>query len=154
MLEEEGLYQRSRIYATEISREAIKRAREGVFPLSAALEYTSNYLRAGGRRYLSDYYTIHGGRIFFDPLLRKHITFSEHHLATDGSFNEFQAVICRNVMTQFNPNLQERVHELIYESQGRFGVLGLGKSDSLKYSAREAFYEMIDEENRLYRKML
>src|SRR5262245_48630373 len=108
LLEEEGFYSRCRIYATDISREAIKRAREGVFSYSAALEYTKNYLRAGGRKYLSDYYTIHSDRIFFDPALRRNVTFSEHNLATDGSFNEFQVVLCRNVMTSFNPNLQER----------------------------------------------
>src|SRR5438874_24298 len=91
-LEEEGLYPRSRIYATEISRAAVASAREGVFALSKVSEYTSNYLRAGGKRYLSDYYTLRDGRISFDPALKRNMVFSEHSLATDGSFNEFQMV--------------------------------------------------------------
>jgi len=126
VLEEEGLYQRSRIYATEISREAVKRARAGVFPLAAVPQYTSNYLRAGGRRYFSDYFATHGGQLAFDPALKRNIIFSEHNLATDGSFNEFQVVVCRNVLPSFKPELQERVHELIYESLVKFGVLGIG----------------------------
>jgi chemotaxis protein methyltransferase CheR len=154
MLEEEGIYQRSRIYATDISREAVNRAREGAFPLAAAPEYTSNYLRGGGRKYLSDYFTTRDGKIFFDPALRKNMTFSEYNPATDGSFNEFQVVFCRNVMASFNPDLQERVHELIYDSLGMFGVVGLGSHESLKYSPREAFYEVMDDDNRIYRKVL
>jgi len=151
-LEEEGLYQRSRIYATEISRECVSRAREGTFPLSEAPQYTSNYLRSGGRKYFSDYYTTRGGQICFDPALKRNVTFLEHNLATDGSFNEFQVIICRNVMPYFDLELQERVHELIYESLIIFGVVGLGKGESLRYSPREAFYEALDE--GIYRKVL
>lgn len=154
LLEEEGLYSRSRIYATDLSREAVRRAREGVFPLAGVREYTSNYLHSGGRRYLSDYYKLREGRISFDSELKRNITFSEHNLATDGSFNEFQVVLCRNILSQFNPLLQERVHELIYESLDTFGVLGLGSQESLKYSPREAFYEPLDQGCRLYRKVL
>lgn len=154
VLEEEKLYQRSRIYATEISHEAIEKARAGAFPLSEASQYTSNYLRSGGRNYFSDYYTARDGWIHFDPALKRNIIFSEHNLATDGSFNEFQVVICRNVMTYFNPELQERVHELIYESLVMFGVFGMSARESLKFSPRQAFYEAVDEKNRLYRKSL
>lgn len=153
-LAEEGLYQRSRIYATELSREAVNRARSGVFPLAEVPQNTSNYLRAGGKKYLSDYFTTHAGQIFFNPELKRNIIFSEHNLATDGSFNEFQVVLCRNVMPHFNPELQERVHELIYESLAIFGVLGLGRRESLRYSPREVFYEALDEKNRIYRKAL
>jgi len=154
LLEEEGLYPRSRIYATEISRTAVDSAREGVFPVSKVSQYTSNYLRAGGKRYLSDYYTLHDGRIFFAPELKRNIIFSEHNLATDGSLNEFQVVLCRGVLSTFNQELQERVHELIYESLAMFGVLATGKRESLRYSPREAFYEAVDERNRIYRKVL
>jgi chemotaxis protein methyltransferase CheR len=154
VLEEEGIYERSRIYATDISSEAVKRTRAGVFPLTAAPQYTSNYLHAGGRKYLSDYFLTRDGKMFFDPELKRNMIFSEHNLATDGSFNEFNVVFCRNVMSFFNPELQERVHELIYESLGMFGVVGLGRSESLKYSPREAFYQTLDEEYRIYQKVL
>jgi len=154
LLEEEGLYQRCRIYATDLSREAVKQAKDGIFPLAAVREATSNYCRAGGKGYLSDYYTAHEGRALFSPALKRNIIFSEHNLATDGSFNEFQVVLCRNVMIYFNRRLQERVHELIYESLNIFGVIGLGLRESLQHSPREAFYEVMDLEHRLYRKVM
>jgi chemotaxis protein methyltransferase CheR len=154
VLEEEGLYQRSRIYATELSHQAIERARTGAFPLSEAPQYTSNYLRAGGRKYFSDYFTTRDSRIWFNPGLKKNILFSEHNLATDGSFNEFQVVFCRKVMPSFKPELQERVHDLIYESLVMFGVYGTDQRGSLRHSPHEAFYETLDEKNRLYRKVL
>ncbi|MEP7342534.1 MAG: CheR family methyltransferase [Acidobacteriota bacterium] len=154
VLEEEGLYARSRIYATELSRAAVARAKDGDFPLSKVSQYTSNYLRSGGKRYLSDYYTLRDGRILFEPALKRNVIFSEYNLATDGSLNEFQMVICRGVMPYFNPELQDRVHELIYESLVMFGILGLGKGDSLRYSPREAFYETLDAESGIYRKAL
>ncbi|HZS03239.1 MAG TPA: protein-glutamate O-methyltransferase CheR [Blastocatellia bacterium] len=154
LLEEEGLYPRCRIYATDLSREVVRKARDGVFPLTSVRDYTSNYLRSGGTRYLSDYFTTHEGRVIFNPALRRNVVFSEHNLVTDGSFNEFQVVFCRNVMSHFNQPLQERVHELIYESLNMFGVLGLGGRESLRLSPREAFYEPLDNEHRLYRKVL
>jgi chemotaxis protein methyltransferase CheR len=154
MLEEEGLYHRARIYATDNSREAVKRAREGVFLLGAVPRNTTNYLQAGGRKYLSEYFAVHEGKIFFNPALRRNVIFSEHNLATDSSFNEFQVVLCRNVMDYFNRDLQERVHELIYDSLTIFGFVGLGRRESLRYSPHEAFYETLDEENRIYRKVM
>ncbi len=154
MLEEEGLYHRARIYATDNSREAVKRAREGIFLMGAVPRYTANYLHAGGKRYLSEYYTLHEGKIFFNPALRRNVIFSEYNLATDSSFNEFQVVLCRNVMDYFNRDLQERVHELIYDSLSVFGFVGLGRHESLRHSPHEAFYETLDEENRIYRKVM
>lgn len=153
LLEEEGLYSRCRIYATDLSRAVLEQAKDAVFPLTAVREYTSNYLRAGGRRYLSDYYTAREGSVCFNPALKRNVTFSEHNLVTDGSFNEFQVVLCRDAMNDFNQRLQDRVHELIYDSLNVFGIVGLGSSESLKLLPREAFYEALDNEHRLYRKV-
>jgi len=153
LLEEEGLYQRCRIYATDPSRQAIDRAREGAFPLSAVRDYTRNYLEAGGRGEFSDYYAAWEGRAWLRPELKRNLVFSEHNLATDGSFNEFQVVLCRDVMLSFDRSLQGRVHELIYESLGMFGVFALGSRESLRLSPREACYETLDAPNRLYRKV-
>jgi len=154
LLEEEGLYSRCRIYATDLSHEVVRRAKEGAFPLAAVREYTGNYLHAGGKRLLSDYYAAHEGKAVFSSALRRNVIFSEHNLVTDSSFNEFQVVLCRNVMIYFNQRLQERVHELIYESLNMFGIVGLGSRESLRLSPREAFYEAVDGQHRLYRKVM
>jgi chemotaxis protein methyltransferase CheR len=153
LLQEEGLYRKCVIYATDISHEVLRKAREGIFPLSTMQEYTSNYMKAGGTREFSDYYTAHYDNVIFHPSLKTNVVFAEHNLATDGSFNEFHVILCRNVMIYFNKALQERVHNLMYESLSTFGVLGLGNKESLKFTPRETFYERMDSRNKLYRKV-
>lgn len=153
LLQEEGLYRKCVIYATDISREVLRKAREGIFPLASMQEYTSNYMHAGGKHEFSDYYTAHYDNVIFHPALKTNVVFSEHNLVTDGSFNEFHVILCRNVMIYFNKALQERVHNLIYESLSMFGVLGLGNKESLKFTPRADFYERLDSRDKLYRKV-
>ena len=153
LLQEEGLYRKCVIYATDISREVLRRAREGIFPLSSMQEYTTNYVKAGGKHEFSDYYTADYDNVIFHPALKTNVVFAEHNLATDGSFNEFHVILCRNVMIYFNRALQDRVHELIYGSLSTFGVLGLGNKETLKTTPRESFYEKLDARDKLYRKV-
>jgi chemotaxis protein methyltransferase CheR len=152
LLQEEGLYRKCVIYATDISREVLRRAREGIFPLALMQEYTTNYVKAGGKHEFSDYYTADYDNVIFHPALKTNVVFAEHNLATDGSFNEFHVILCRNVMIYFNRALQDRVHELIYGSLSTFGVLGLGNKETLKTTPRESFYEKLDARDKLYRK--
>lgn len=153
LLQEEGLYRKCVIYATDISREVLRKAREGIFPLSAMQEYTGNYMKAGGKHEFSDYYTAHYDNVIFHPALKTNVVFSEHNLVTDGSFNEFHVILCRNVMIYFNKALQERVHNLVYDSLSMFGVFGLGNKESLKFTPRHDFYEKLDSRDKLYRKV-
>jgi chemotaxis protein methyltransferase CheR len=153
LLQEEGLYRKSLIYATDISHEVLRKAKEGIFPLATMQEYTGNYMKGGGKHEFSDYYTAHYDNVIFHPSLKTNVVFAEHNLATDGSFNEFHVILCRNVMIYFNKVLQERVHNLIYESLSMFGIFGLGNKESLKFTPREAFYEQMDERDKLYRKV-
>ena len=153
LLQEEGLYPKSRIYATDISQAILRQAREGIFPLAAMREYTANYHQAGGIHEFSDYYTAQYGNVIFSPTLKQHVVFSEHNLATDGSFNEFQVILCRNVMIYFNKELQTRVHNLLYDSLSMFGVFGLGNKESMKFTPRAVYYEQLNESDRLYRKI-
>ena len=154
LLQEESLYNRCRIYATDISHSVLRRARDGIFPLSAMREYTNNYHQAGGAHEFSDYYTAQYDSVIFSSSLKSNIVFSEHNLATDGSFNEFQVILCRNVMIYFNKDLQARVHNLLYDSLSMFGVFGLGNKESLKFTPRAAFYEHLNETDKLYRKVM
>ena len=153
LLEEERLYGKCRIYATDISQAVLRRARDGIFPLAAMRDYTTNYHQAGGAHEFSDYYTAQYDHVIFSSALRKNVVFSEHNLATDGSFNEFQVILCRNVMIYFNKDLQARVHNLLYDSLSMFGVFGLGNKESLKFTPRADFYEHLNEQDKLYRKV-
>jgi chemotaxis protein methyltransferase CheR len=152
LLQEEDIYQRTRIYATDLSDEAVRQARRGSFSNSSANEYAANYQEAGGKRSLAQYFKKKGNRLLVEPSLKKNIVFSEHNLATDGSFNEFQVIVCRDVLGSFNHRLRERVGRLIYDSLSRFGVLALGAAESLETMPYKDSYALLDEESRLYQK--
>src|SRR5437588_828737 len=122
LLEEEGLYDRARLYATDINDVVLQRARQGIFPLERMQEYTDNYIRAGGRRSFSEYYTAKYDGALFSPSLTKNVVFSQHNLVTDRSFSEFNVIFCRNVLIYFDRNLQNRVHALFYERPVIFGI--------------------------------
>jgi chemotaxis protein methyltransferase CheR len=114
---------------------------------------TANYIQAAGHGAFSRYYTVRGERALFEPRLRRNVVFALHNLATDGAFNEFNAILCRNVLIYFNRGLQERVHGLLYESLGRFGYLGLGSKESLRVTPYESRYEELEDHSKLYRRV-
>jgi chemotaxis protein methyltransferase CheR len=151
LLKEEGLYERCQIFATDINEAVLRQARRGEVPLSAMKENTRNYIQAGGRQAFARWYTTRDGRAVLDPELRGNVVFAQHNLATDGSFNEFNLIVCRNVLIYFNRSLQERVHRLLYQSLVRFGFLGLGSKETARFTPHEAHYEELPE--RLYRKV-
>ncbi len=153
LLTEEGLYSRCRIYATDLSESVLRGARTGIFPLSAMKEYTENYQKAEGQRAFCEYYTARYDHAVFRPELRENIVFARHNLVTDGSFNEFNVILCRNVMIYFNRDLQNRVHDLFYKSLAHLGVLALGKKETLRFTPYESSYVEIDPSERLYRKV-
>jgi len=153
LLHEEGLYERCRIYATDLTEALLRIARDGVYPLASMQEYTANYLEAGGKSSFSEYYTADHESVLFQPWLQQNILFAQHNLVTDASFNEFNVILCRNVMIYFNKELQEQVHGLLHESLVRFGVLALGRKESLKFTKYEPFYEELDAPEGLYRRV-
>ncbi len=153
LLQEEGLYHRCRIYATDMNEIVLKRAKAGVYPLHLMQEYTHNYLKAGGKQSFSTYYTAAYELALFRSSLRENVVFSAHNLASDASFNEFNVILCRNVLIYFNQTLQHKVHKLLYESLCKFGVLGLGRQESLKFTPHEADYEEVENQENIYRRV-
>jgi chemotaxis protein methyltransferase CheR len=153
MLQEENLYERTRIYATDINQAVLDQARTGVFPLDKMQEYTQNYMRAGGERPFSEYYTAKYGGALFSRSLLDNVVFAQHNLVSDRSFNEFQVILCRNVMIYFDRSLQNKVLELFDESLANFGVLALGHKESLKFTGVEGRYEELDSAEKLFRKV-
>ena len=153
MLEEEGLYDRARIYATDINDVVLQQARRGIFPLERMQEYTENYIRAGGKRSFSEYYTAKYDGALFDQRLVRNVVFAQHNLVTDRSFAEFNTIFCRNVLIYFDKDLQNRVHSLFYDSLVRLGMLCLGSKETLKFSTYEPCYERLDPNEKIYRKV-
>ena len=150
LLEEEGLLERTRIYATDMNDDVLTRARAGAFPIEKMRRYTENYQRSGGTGDFSRYYAVDGDRATFSRHLIDGAVFAQHNLAQDGSFNEFHVIVCRNVLIYFGRPLQERVHDLFGASLVRFGVLGLGHKESIT-GGHEDGYEVLDGPEKLYR---
>lgn len=153
LLHEEGLYQRTRVYGTDMDSTALERAQAGRYPIERMRQYTNNYIAAGGTRAFSEYYSVDGRAVRFHPALATNLIFAEHNLVSDRSFNEFNLILCRNVMIYFDRPLQDQVHGLLYESLAMLGVLALGAKESLRSVDHERHYTKLDAEQRLYRRV-
>jgi chemotaxis protein methyltransferase CheR len=153
LLQEEGLYERTRIYATDINAQVLNTALAGVFPLDKMKLYTQNYIAAGGKGEFSEYYVAAYDGARFSRSLTENVVFAQHNLASDRTFNQFNAIICRNVLIYFDKTLQDRVHGLFHESLEMFGVLALGHKESVAFSPYAGSYEPIDAAERIYRRV-
>jgi chemotaxis protein methyltransferase CheR len=153
LLHEEGLLDRSIIYATDINAQALRMASSGVFTLSRLRGFTENHRRAGGVTSLSDYYHASGtDAAIMDPALRRKITFSDHSLATDNVFSEVHLITCRNVLIYFDHALQTRALRLFSESLVHNGFLGLGSKESLRFTEAAHLYSDFALRERIYRR--
>ena len=153
LLREEGIAERCRIYATDLSDVVLDRARAGVFSLSVMQDYSRNYQTAGGKASFSDYFTADTEWVVFQRQLRDNVVFGTHNLVTDASFNEFHVILCRNVMIYFRRELQEKVHRLFHDSLVTYGYLGVGKSETIRFTGLADAYEAVDARERLFRKI-
>jgi chemotaxis protein methyltransferase CheR len=124
LLREEGLLERSIIYATDINPQSLDKARKGVFPLDACASTPPTTRPAGGTRSFSEYYTAAYNAALFDKSLCENVTFADHSLATDAVFAETHLISCRNVLIYFKKKLQERAFGLFHESLCHRGFLG------------------------------
>jgi chemotaxis protein methyltransferase CheR len=153
LFREEGLLDRTVIYATDINQDALQKAREGISSINTMKNYTENYLKAGGKNSFSDYYKAKYNSVLWDKTLRQNIVFSVHNLAMDKSFNEFQLILCRNVLIYFNQALQSKVISLFYESLCPFGFLALGNKESLLFAEKRNCFEEIDKKEKIFMKI-
>lgn len=151
LLEEAGLYDRCRIYATDISEAALQRAQEGIFRARDAKLYTENYLAAGGRRSLSDYYYARYDFMKLDERLNRRVTFANHNLVADSVFCEAHLILCRNVLIYFGDELQDRVLRLFRDSLVRGGFLCLGNRETIAFSSVTRDFQAVDADLRIFR---
>ena len=153
LLKEEGLYDRTRIYATDINDIVLEKARSGAFPLDRMRDYTENYIKAGGSRAFSEYYTARDKQAHFSSALGENVVFAQHNLVSDRSFNDFHMIVCRNVLIYFDRELQSQVHGLFYKSLVNFGVLALGAKESVRFNPYETSYQELDADEKIFKKV-
>jgi chemotaxis protein methyltransferase CheR len=140
LLDEAGLLAKSVLYATDLSPVVLQAARSGIFPLKAMKQYSENYLQSGGVRDFSGYYTAQYTSAKFDEKLSRKMVYAAHNLVSDNSFNEFDLILCRNVMIYFDKPLQERVLSLFDQSLSPLGFLALGSKETINHSSLRKSY--------------
>jgi chemotaxis protein methyltransferase CheR len=152
LLKEAGLLHKSLLYGTDINPLVIERANRGIFPVSQMQKYSENYIQSGGLRDFSSYYTANYQLAKFDSSLMDRMVFSTHNLVSDFSFNEFQLILCRNVLIYFERELQSKVFNLFDDSLENFGYLALGSKESLRFSPIASRYRQVGKE-KIWRKV-
>ncbi|MBO1223396.1 MAG: protein-glutamate O-methyltransferase CheR [Candidatus Scalindua sediminis] len=152
LLNEEGLYKNTLIYATDVNEAVLDKAKKGIFSIDRMKDYTRNYRNAGGIASFADYYTARYDHAIMDNSLKKNIVFSDHNLVTDDVFGEMNLIICRNVLIYFSCDLQERVFGLFWESLRSGGFLCLGSKETIRFSTYSDDFENVAEGEKIYRK--
>lgn len=153
LLQEAGLLHKSLLYATDINPASLEKAKKGIYPISQLRLFSENYIRSGGNADFSSYYTARYDLAKFSDTLKKRMIVAAHNLVSDGSFNEFQLIICRNVLIYFSHPLQEKVLRLIDGSLERLGFLTLGPREHLRFAALAGRYELLGSNEKIWRKM-
>lgn len=152
LLEEAGLLNRSRIYATDLNPVNLEKASSGILPLNNMRDYTQNYIQSGGLNDFSNYYVARYDNVLIKKELRKHITFFQHNLVTDKVFNEFHLVCCRNVLIYFNRSLQNSVLKLFHDSLAARGYLAMGIKETMKFADIHERFETVHVQHKIYRR--
>jgi chemotaxis protein methyltransferase CheR len=153
MLYEEGLYQRCRIYATDMNEDIILQAKSGSIPINKVEHNSNNYVFAGGKEQLSQYYLIKEGSLTLIPDLLSNILFSHHNLVADRSFNEFHVIFCRNVLIYFNQWLRNHVHSLLLDSLAINGYLVLGDRENVRFTKHANCYLNLSPIQKVYKRI-
>ncbi|BAV06086.1 MCP methyltransferase, CheR-type [Filimonas lacunae] len=153
LLQEANLLHKSLLYATDINPKVLEKLRAGIFPLSQMKQYSENYIASGGKEVFSSYYTANYDRAKFDSNLGKNIIVSTHNLVSDRSFNEFQLIVCRNVLIYFDKPLKDKAFQLFEESLEKLGFLALGSKENLKFSPVGKKFRQLDNRQKIWRKI-
>ncbi len=153
LLKEANLLQKSRLYATDINSTVVEKVKKGIVPLNQMKIYSENYIAAGGKKDFSEYYTARFNHAILDQSLTEKMIVSTHNLVSDRSFNEFQLILCRNVLIYFDKELQEKVLKLFDDSLEKLGFLVLGAKESLNFASISRKYRQLDRKEKIWRKI-
>ena len=153
LLEEAKLLHKSLIYATDLNASVIENVKRGIFPMSQMKQYSENYILSGGKKEFSNYYTAKYDWAKFDDRLKSKMIVATHNLVSDRSFNEFQLILCRNVLIYFDKNLQDEVLSLFDDSLEKLGYLVLGSKENIRFSGIAKKYLQLESKEKIWRKM-
>ncbi|MCP3943716.1 MAG: protein-glutamate O-methyltransferase CheR [Desulfobacteraceae bacterium] len=152
VLKEEGLYEKSLIYATDFNDSVLESAQKGIYSIDNIKTSTLNYQKSGGKKSFGTYYHADYNSVIIDRSLKKNIVFANHNLATDSVFGEMNLILCRNVLIYFNKDLQERVLELFKNSLRAYGFLCLGSKETINFSGIVDSFVPIVKKQKIFQK--
>jgi len=152
LLKEANMLHKTLIYATDLNPDVVEKAKSGIFQLDRMKQYSENYIASGGKADFSSYYTAKYDRVIFNEELKKRMIFATHNLVSDGSFNEFQLILCRNVLIYFDKDLQQKVFDLFDKSLDSLGFLALGTKETLRFSPFIGRFRQLDK-MKIWRKI-
>lgn len=153
LLKEAGIMHKSLLYATDINPGVLDQVVKGIYPLRSLKQFSENYILSGGKEDFSSYYTAKYDLAKLDDNLKSKMIVSTHNLVSDRSFNEFQLIICRNVLIYFNKSLQDKVLDLFDSSLEPRGFLALGSKEQIKFASIGRKYEQLDPKEKIWRKI-
>lgn len=152
LLKEANLLHKSILYATDLNQAVLEKAKSGIFPISTMQQNSENYIRSGGKADFSAYYYANYNNAKFNSMFGERMIFSTHNLVADASFNEFQLILCRNVLIYFDKELQAKVLRLFDKSLESLGFLALGSKESLRFSSIASHYKQVANKEKIWRK--
>ncbi len=150
LLKEEGIYDRTQIYATDFNHKVIQIAKDGIYKVDAFNDFNGNYIKAGGKKKLEDYYLYNEDYVQMDTSLLNNVIFADHNLVTDSVFAEVNMVVCRNVLIYFNRELQDQVVKLFTDSLSNGGILALGSKENLQFLNHFQYFDYVNKKERIY----
>ncbi|SHG77683.1 chemotaxis protein methyltransferase CheR [Chryseolinea serpens] len=152
LMQEEGLYGRTTIYATDFNQQALNKAKGGIFSNGLMKEYTTNYQLSGGKESFLNYYTSDYDHVIMNQSLKRNIVWANHNLVTDSVFAEAHLILCRNVLIYFETELQNKVQKIFFDSLINGGILCLGAKEGLRFSDLRDEYTELDKQHRIFKK--
>lgn len=148
-----SLLEKSIIYATDFNSVILEEAKNGVYSLESMHRAKENLSILDININLENYMDKKKKYFLINEKIKKKTHFFQHNLATDSSFNEFDIIICRNVIIYFDFNLQKKVFELFYNSLKVGGFLILGDSETLMKEYCDKF-EQYSNVSKIYKKVI
>ena len=130
------------IFATDLDRDAIDKARQGVYPANIAADVSAERLQRFFIREDSGY------RIGKE--IREMVTFATQNVVMDPPFTKLDILICRNLLIYLTPELQKKLLPLFHYSLNPGGVLFLGSSESI--GTHTALFAPLHLKARLFRR--
>jgi two-component system, chemotaxis family, CheB/CheR fusion protein len=128
------------VFGTDLDEQAIRAAREGVYPLTIEADVSEERLRRYFLRELRGYHVRRE--------LRELVLFAQHDVLKDAPFSRLDLVSCRNLLIYLGRAAQRRVFETIHFSLVTGGRLFLGASESVEEA--DGLFSVIDKKHRIF----